>query len=154
MWVLVGFAFISGIITILSPCILPILPVVLSGGVSGGKARPFGVVTGFVASFLFFTLSLSALVKATGVSPEIPRFIALVILVAFGIVMIVPMLRYRFELWLSGFVSRSKGSRAASVSKPHRQQRPARFPATGAASSWAWGGVSCGPPASVRSWPR
>jgi len=109
MWVLVGFAFISGIITILSPRILPILPVVLSGGVSGGKARPFGVVTGFVASFLFFTLSLSALVKATGVSPEIPRYIALVILVAFGIVMIVPMLRYRFELWVSGFVSRSKG---------------------------------------------
>ena len=117
MWVLVGFAFISGIITILSPCILPILPVVLSGGVSGGKARPFGVVTGFVASFLFFTLSLSALVKATDVSPEIPRYIALVILVAFGIVMIVPMLRYRFELWVSGFVSRSKGSRAAPVTQ-------------------------------------
>ena len=153
MWVLVGFAFISGIITILSPCILPILPVVLSGGVSGGKARPFGVVTGFVASFLFFTLSLSTLVKATGVSPEIPRYIALVILVAFGIVMIVPMLRYRFELWVSGFVSRSKGSRAAS-----QQARPTA--SAGALSGYGsgivmgLGLVSCGPPASVRSWPR
>jgi cytochrome c biogenesis protein CcdA len=66
-----------------------------------------------------FRLSLSALVKATGVSPKIPRYIALVILVAFGIVMILPMLRYRFELWVSGFVSRSKGSRAAS-----QQARP------------------------------
>jgi hypothetical protein len=44
------------------------------------------------------------------------RYIALVIFVAFGIVMIVPVLRYRFELWLSGLVSRSKGSRAAPVS--------------------------------------
>ena len=113
MWVLVGFAFISGIITILSPCILPILPVVLSGGVSGGKARPFGVVTGFVASFVAFTLSLSALVNATGMSPEIPRYIAVFILIAFGVIMVVPALRYRFELWVSGFVSRSKGLRVA-----------------------------------------
>jgi cytochrome c biogenesis protein CcdA/thiol-disulfide isomerase/thioredoxin len=112
MLVLVGFAFISGIVTILSPCILPIAPVVLSGGVSGGKARPFGVVTGFIASFVVFTLSLSAIVQATGISPEIPRYMAVVILVAFGLVMIVPALRDRFELWSSDFVSRFEGLRA------------------------------------------
>lgn len=44
---LVLFAFLGGMVTILSPCILPILPIVLSGSVTGGKERPWGVVTGF-----------------------------------------------------------------------------------------------------------
>ena len=52
MLVLVGFAFIAGMLTILSACVLPIAPVVLSGGLSDAKAPPFGVVTGFVASFV------------------------------------------------------------------------------------------------------
>lgn len=40
MLLLLGFAFLAGIVTILSPCILPVLPVVLSSGVTGGKKRP------------------------------------------------------------------------------------------------------------------
>jgi len=36
MAVLLAFAFLSGVVTILSPCILPLLPIVLSGGVAGG----------------------------------------------------------------------------------------------------------------------
>ena len=114
MLALVGFAFVAGIVTILSACVLPVAPVVLSGGVSDGKARPFGVVTGFVAGFVVFTLTLSAVVQATGISPVIPRYVAAVILVAFGITMIVPALRNRFELRVSGFVSRSKPFRTAT----------------------------------------
>ena len=68
MLLLILFAFLAGIVTILSPCILPILPVVLSGSVGGGKRRPFGIVAGFVASFTFFTLFLSLIVKATGIA--------------------------------------------------------------------------------------
>ncbi len=49
MTVLLLFAFASGVVTILSPCILPVLPILLSGGLSGGRARPFGVMsTGYI----------------------------------------------------------------------------------------------------------
>ena len=51
MAILLAFAFLSGVITILSPCILPVLPIVLSGSAGRGRARPFGVVAGFVAVF-------------------------------------------------------------------------------------------------------
>ncbi len=63
MTVLIGFAFLAGMVTILSPCILPVLPIVLSGGVGAGRARPLGVLAGFVASFTAFTLALSAIVR-------------------------------------------------------------------------------------------
>lgn len=79
MFLLIGFAFVAGIVTILSPCILPILPIVLSGSVAGDKWRPWGVVTGFVASFTFFTLFLSAIVQATGVSADFLRIVAVVV---------------------------------------------------------------------------
>ena len=72
MLVLSFFAFLSGIVTILSPCILPVLPIVLSGSV-GGKRKPLGVVAGFIGSFSVFTLLLSTLVQAFQIPPDYPE---------------------------------------------------------------------------------
>ncbi len=90
MFLLVGFAFIAGIVTILSPCILPILPIVLSGSIAGSKRRPWGVVTGFVASFTFFTLFLSEIVRRTGISADFLRWFAIVVVAGFGLALILP----------------------------------------------------------------
>ncbi|MBN1685509.1 MAG: hypothetical protein JW852_02595, partial [Spirochaetales bacterium] len=97
MAVLLAFAFLSGIVTILSPCILPVLPVVLSGTAGGGKARPYGILAGFVISFTAFTLALSALVKTTGISPDALRMVAVIIIALFGLVLLVPRLAAVFE---------------------------------------------------------
>src|SRR5271157_4294442 len=99
MLVLLAFAFVSGVITILSPCILPVLPIVLSGSIGGGKARPFGVLAGFVISFTVFTLTLAAIVRALGIPADALRVVAVVLIAVFGIVMLVPKLRDGFELF-------------------------------------------------------
>lgn len=110
MTALVAFAFVSGIITILSPCILPVLPIVLSGSVSGGKARPLGIVAAFVTSFTLFTLALSTIVEAIGIPPGTLRIVSVVLLVVFGLVMFVPALRERFEV-LASRVAAGRGSK-------------------------------------------
>ncbi len=97
MAILLVFAFISGIITILSPCILPVLPIVLSGSVGRGQARPFGIVAGFVATFTAFTLALTAIVHALGLPPDTLRYAAVALLVLLGLVMLVPKLHTGFE---------------------------------------------------------
>ena len=97
MAALLAFAFASGIVTILSPCILPMLPIVLSGGVARGKARPLGVVLGFVASFTAFTLALTAIVQAFGIPADALRIVAVVLIAGFGLIMAVPALRGPFE---------------------------------------------------------
>ncbi len=89
MLLLLLFAFIAGLVTILSPCILPVLPIVLSGAV-GDKHRPLGVVIGFVASFTFFTLFLSGLVKLFGIPSDSLRIVAIVILAFFGVSLLIP----------------------------------------------------------------
>lgn len=106
MIVLLGFAFLSGVITVLSPCILPVLPVVLSGGVTGGKARPFGVMAGFVASFTVFTLALTAIVQVLGIPVDSMRIVAVVFVAVFGLVMVVPALQDRFEAMVSRIASK------------------------------------------------
>lgn len=101
MIILILFAFLGGIITILSPCILPILPIVLSGSITGGKRRPLGVVTGFIASFTFFTLFLTAIVRATGLSPDALRMTAVVVIAFFGLSLLIPQLQLAMESWFS-----------------------------------------------------
>lgn len=101
MILLIIFAFFAGIVTILSPCILPILPIVLSGSMSGNKHRPLGIVLGFIASFTFFTLFLSLIVNATGISGQNLRFISIGILFIFGLSLLVPKLQVMMETFFS-----------------------------------------------------
>lgn len=97
MFILILFAFLGGIVTILSPCILPILPIVLSGSLTGGKRRPFGIVTGFIVSFTFFTLFLTTLVKLLGLSADFLRSLAVVVVFTFGLSLLVPQMQILME---------------------------------------------------------
>jgi len=101
MFLLLGFAFLAGIFTVMSPCILPILPVVLSAGISKGKFRPIGIIIGLILSFTFFTLSLTAIVHATGLSANALRYAAIALIALFGLVMIFP----RLSEWFAKLTS-------------------------------------------------
>ena len=106
MLLLIGFAFLAGVVTVLSPCILPVLPVVLSGGISGGKSRPWGVITGFIVSFTVFTLTLSTLVQALGLDPDVLRWVSAGLIAVFGVVLIVPAFKDAFLAWTTRLVTR------------------------------------------------
>lgn len=108
MILLILFAFLAGFVTILSPCILPILPIVLSGSLSGGKSRPYGVVTGFIGSFTFFTLFLSAIVRSTGIPADFMRNIAIILVFFFGIFLVIPQAQLIFEKLVSKLSSLQK----------------------------------------------
>ena len=106
MIIIIGFAFIAGFVTILSPCILPILPIVLSGGISNDKSKPLGIVLGFILSFTFFTLFLSSLVKLTGISPDFLRALSVVIIFGLGLSLLIP----RFQIFLERIFSKLSNS--------------------------------------------
>lgn len=101
MILLIVFAFFAGIFTILSPCILPILPAILSAGTIKGKWRPLGIILGLVVSFTFFTLFLTAIVHATGLSANALRTAAIIVIGLFGIIMLFP----RLSDWFANLTS-------------------------------------------------
>ena len=101
MALLMVFALIAGAGTALSPCVLPILPAVLSAGVSGGRRRPLGVATGLALSFTFATVALVYVIDALGLPDEIARNIAIAVLLVFGISLLVPAVGDRIEAFAS-----------------------------------------------------
>jgi len=101
---LIVFAFLAGAGTALSPCVLPVLPVVLSAGVTGGRRRPLGVVAGLVLSFTFTIVALVYVIDALGLPDDLLRNIAIVALFGFGLTLLVPPLAARLEAWLSRIV--------------------------------------------------
>lgn len=86
----IGLAFLEGIGLILSPCIFPVLPLVLASSLEGGKARPYGVITGFVLSFILFALMSRYIVTAIGFDLDIIKNVSLFFLAVLGIILIVP----------------------------------------------------------------
>ena len=98
------FAFLSGVVTVLSPCVLPVLLFLLTGAI-GRRARPYGIIVGFIASFTAFTLSSSGFVALLGISGEALRLISVGLLLAFGLTSLIPTLHTTFELLSTQAVS-------------------------------------------------
>src|SRR3954453_12309943 len=101
MVLLVLFAFVAGIGTALSPCVLPVLPLALSAGATGGSRRPLGIVTGLALSFTFATVALVYVIHALGLPDDLLRNIAIAGLIGFGIALAIPPLGDRLEARLS-----------------------------------------------------
>ena len=81
MLVLLAIAFLAGIITAISPCVLPVLPILLAGSAaSTDRRRPYAIVSGLVVSFTTFTLVGAALLSALGLPEDLLRTIAIVAL--------------------------------------------------------------------------
>ncbi len=92
MYVLLTFAFLAGLFTVLSPCILPVLPVILASSTSRGKWHPLGTILGLTLSFALFTLTLHAIVQAIGISATSLRYFAIALIFLFGLFMLLPKL--------------------------------------------------------------
>lgn len=83
-----GIAFVAGLITALSPCILPVLPVLLAGGASG--RRPLVIILGLVGSFAVFTVIGSQLLDWLGLPQDFLRNLAIVLLFVLAATLIFP----------------------------------------------------------------
>ncbi len=90
MVLLLAIGFVAGVITAVSPCVLPVLPIVLAGGAAGGTRRPYAIVAGLVVSFTVFTLTASALLSALGLPLDTLRDIAIALLFVVAATLLVP----------------------------------------------------------------
>ncbi len=85
-------AFVAGVLTLLSPCVLPILPVVLAGAVQTRRSGLYLLAGGLMLSFVVSGLVLNALGPSLGLAYDSWQKIGAVLMTAMGIVLLVPML--------------------------------------------------------------
>ena len=117
---LVLIGLVGGIITGLSPCVLPVLPVVLLGGGSAGpdtgpdtesaRRRPYLVVLGLTLSFAVFTLFGSLILASLHLPDDAIRWLGLALLVLVGLGLLVPPLGHLIERPFYRFPQRAVGT--------------------------------------------
>jgi cytochrome c-type biogenesis protein len=95
-----GLSVAAGGLTTLSPCVFPLLPLVLGGAVQGHRFAPVAMGMGMTASFAAIGMVLGALGPAFGVDADTIRTAGAALLIAFSLVMLVPALGERFSQWM------------------------------------------------------
>jgi cytochrome c biogenesis protein CcdA/thiol-disulfide isomerase/thioredoxin len=101
MLLLMLFAVIAGAGTAITPCVLPVLPALLSASALGGRRRPLGIVVGLAVTFTIAIVAVAQLVKGVGLAAGATRTLAVVVLIGFGVVLMVPELAQRVQAPLS-----------------------------------------------------
>jgi cytochrome c biogenesis protein CcdA/peroxiredoxin len=94
MFLLFG-AFIAGVLTVFAPCVLPFLPVIIGGSMSGDekdKRRPFLIAGSLAVSLIVFTILLKATAILINISPNVITYISGGIIIVLGLAMLFPFL--------------------------------------------------------------
>ncbi|MDX6505468.1 MAG: hypothetical protein QOG06_112 [Gaiellaceae bacterium] len=108
---LLPIAFGAGIITAVSPCVFPVLPILFAGGGAGGsRRRPYAIIAGLVASFATFTLVATWLLKHLHLPQDFLRDLSIGLLFLLAATLIIPQLGVLLERPLAFLSRRSPGS--------------------------------------------
>lgn len=87
------FAFVAGLLSTLLPCVLPLLPIILGAAVSEHRLAPFAMALGLALSFVVIGMFVATIGFAIGLDTQIFRVAAALLLMAIGIVLLVPQLQ-------------------------------------------------------------
>lgn len=90
-----GLAFAAGLLSILSPCVLPLLPIVFGTAASEHRAGPAALALGVALSFVVIGLFVATVGFAIGLDGDVLRFAAAIVMMGVGVVLVLPSLQYR-----------------------------------------------------------
>ena len=148
-------AFVAGLLSTLSPCVLPLLPIVLGTAVSQHRAGPIALAAGLALSFVAIGLFIATIGFSLGFDAKFFRIVAASIMLAIGIVLMVPVLQMRLataggpladwtEQRFGGFQSEGLGGQFAVGLLLGAVWSPCVGPTLGAASVLAAQGENLG----------
>jgi cytochrome c biogenesis protein CcdA len=93
-----GLALLAGVLSILSPCVLPLLPIVLGTAQSEHRLGPVVLAAGLAVSFTVIGLFVATIGFAIGLDTDVFRAISAFLLIAVGMVLLVPQLQAQFAV--------------------------------------------------------
>jgi cytochrome c biogenesis protein CcdA/thiol-disulfide isomerase/thioredoxin len=106
---LYGIAFLAGIVTAISPCVYPVLPIVFAGGASGGRRRPYAIIAGLVVTFILSLLFVGWVLDKLGLPKDVLRNVSIGFLLLFAATLLIPPLARAIERPLVRFSRRPSG---------------------------------------------
>lgn len=92
----IGFAFLAGLLSTLSPCVLPLIPIVLGTAASEHRLGPVALAAGLALSFTAIGLFVATAGFAIGLDGDIFRSVGAVLMIGLGLVLMLPRLQAQF----------------------------------------------------------
>ena len=105
MDLILGYA--AGLLTLINPCVLPILPIVLATALQAGRHGPLAVAAGMSLSFVALGMGVTVLGYSLGITEETIAQVGAVLMVGFGLILLVPRFSSGFATATAGFSSRA-----------------------------------------------
>jgi cytochrome c-type biogenesis protein len=103
----VVFAYLAGLLTLINPCVLPVLPIVLASSLNHDRRAPLALAAGMGLSFVALGVGVSALGPAVGLNADDVARAAALAMAAFGLILLVPALSARFSTATAGLAARA-----------------------------------------------
>lgn len=101
------FAYLAGLLTLINPCVLPVLPIVLVSSLTASRMGPVALAAGMSLSFVVFGVLVTAFGGAIGLTQDGLARIGAIIMIAFGVVLVVPRFAHGFETATAGLAVRA-----------------------------------------------
>ena len=101
------FGYLAGLLTLINPCVLPVLPIVLASSLHRDRRAPLALAAGMSVSFVTLGLGVTALGPAIGLDADSVARVAALAMVGFGMVMLVPSLSGRFSTATAGLAGQA-----------------------------------------------
>ena len=101
------FAYGAGLLTLINPCVLPVLPLVLASAVQSHRLGPVALAGGMSLAFVALGIGVATLGRAVGLDQETISQAAAVVMILFGLVLLVPRLNAGFATATAGFAARA-----------------------------------------------
>lgn len=95
------WAYLAGVLTLINPCVLPLLPIVLATALQASRLGPLALSAGLILAFVALGVGITAFGAALGVDERVINTGAAVMMVLFGVVLLVT----RAQVWLSSLLS-------------------------------------------------
>ncbi|MDT1012717.1 cytochrome c biogenesis CcdA family protein [Plesiomonas shigelloides] len=106
----IPLAFFAGILSLLSPCVLPMIPAVASSAMQASRTGLILLALGISVTFAVAGSLITFILLSLGISPDILRYFSACLMLVMGVVLLIPMLNDRLSYWLSLLVTRLPGT--------------------------------------------
>ena len=97
------FGYLAGLLTLINPCVLPVLPIVLASALQAGKHGPLAVAAGMSISFVTLGMVVATFGRSIGLTESLLSQVGAVLMMVFGLVLLIPRLNARFATATAGF---------------------------------------------------
>lgn len=101
------FAYAAGLLTLINPCVLPVLPIVLATSLQAGRHGPVAMALGMSLSFVILGVLVTAFGHAIGLTADTIAQAGAVLMIFFGIVLLVPRFSAVFTTATAGLSARA-----------------------------------------------